>query len=143
MSAEEQLPPAVGLTERCADTPDPAARNKPDMAGFDAAARAIAPAAPVHNLTAELTTAAVVKAGKTAASSEGAGPSKAKDAEQVEAAEQVQAGGLQQRDAASASQCPICYEPMAAKVPHIYPCGHVYCRECSEKVRFISSLRCL
>jgi len=38
------------------------------------------------------------------------------------------------RDGPSASQCPVCLEPMAAKVPHIYPCGHVFCRECSEKV---------
>ena len=39
------------------------------------------------------------------------------------------------QDGPSASQCPVCLEPMAAKVPHIYPCGHVFCRECSEKVR--------
>ena len=38
------------------------------------------------------------------------------------------------QDGPSASQCPVCLEPMAAKVPHIYPCGHVFCRECSEKV---------
>ncbi len=42
------------------------------------------------------------------------------------------------RDGPSASQCPVCLEPMAAKVPHIYPCGHVFCRECSEKVHLIS-----
>ena len=43
------------------------------------------------------------------------------------------------QDGASASHCPVCLEPMAAKVPHIYPCGHVFCRECSEKVRCIAS----
>ena len=44
------------------------------------------------------------------------------------------------QDGASSSQCPVCLEPMAAKVPHIYPCGHVFCRECSEKVRDAMSL---
>ena len=102
------------------------------MAEAEAAARAIAPAAPADVVAlVRADNAADEEWRQTGASSEGAGPTTEVDA----GLEDVVGAPL--REAASASQCPICYEPMAAKVPHIYPCGHVYCRECSEKVRAV------
>jgi hypothetical protein len=107
------------------------------MAVADAAARAIAPAAPADVVNLVRADAAADGTGRrTPDSREGAGPSAEADAGRADVA------GAPLRDAASASQCPICYEPMAAKVPHIYPCGHVYCRECSEKVRSTCRTAC-